>query len=294
MKKLIWAVIIVITLWTIFRYFVFTNTHIQNIVQDTIEDIGSFYSSTTSWLVFVHDEWFDVHPVGDLESLQDEPDELAELRHCQQSLALNTGEQERCKAIEVRLSTYILADYVFSYSGFDIYVLDTNNISWHQDVLMSGIEEMTRTWTYPLHLIQYILTDTTWMNQGVLSYVKDLWIAFPHTDISRVFVSFEGQDGYTPVLHILFKKWSFLVRITNKNRANPFDPITSSTFSSGLLSRLHSWYTAQTPLLEQHIDTQELAAKLLSMYDTILASDTEYTHRMQATLHQALNWFAIK
>lgn len=56
-------------------------------------------------------------------------------------------------------------------------------------------------------LVKNILTSTLWMNRAVINSVAEMTgKQMANADQTRTFVSFEGQDGFSPIIHIVFKK----------------------------------------------------------------------------------------
>ncbi len=261
--------------------------------QSTSEEITETTVQTT-WLVFVNDAWFTKKPVGGLEGLKEEPDGLAELEKCKIDPASFGWWMEKCNEIQARLDAYVLADYSFEYSGFYVYVLDTSMISWHKQMITSGILELTQIWTYPINLIKNILTCTTWMNRGVSNGVVDMPDQqFPNADITRTFISFEWQDGLSPVIQIIFKKWNYLVRIMNMNRAYPFGG-PETTLSPWLTVFMKKFYDIEMALVEKDPNHELKPDQLIEAYSTTVVTNPEYATLMNQTLANALNRFAIK
>lgn len=248
----------------------------------------------TTWLVFVNDAWFAKKLVGGLEGLREEPDGLADLEKCKIDPASFGWWMEKCDDIQTRLDTYVLADYAFEYSGFSVFVLDMKTVSWHKQMLANGILELTQTWIYPINLVKNILTNTIWMNRGWISGVIDISDQqFPNADITRMFISFEGQDAFSPVIQIIFKKWNYLVKIRNMNRAYPFGG-SENKLSPLLSSLMKNFYDAQMTLVEQDTNHELKSEKLIEVYTTTLGANPEYIAHMNQTIANALSRFAIQ
>ncbi len=294
MKKSLWVLLIIIIAWAIF-------TMIK--VPSLLNSLGIFSSQNkTTWaitttntgLVFVNDARFNKKPVGGLEGLREEPGGLAELEKCKLDPASFGWWIEKCDEIQARLDAYILADYSFEYSGFYVYVLDTSAVSWHEQMMTSGMLELTQTGTYPINLVKNILTNTIWMNRGFSSGVVDMpERQVPNADITKTFISFEGQDGMFPIIHIIFKKWNYLVRITNMNRAYPFGN-PENRLSPTLIKIMKDFYDIEMTLVNKDSNHELKPEQLIEAYTTIVTTNTEYTTLMNQTITNALNRFAIQ
>lgn len=286
MKKLLRILLLLIIIWA--GYFFLTNNPLTPAINN---------ETPTTGLVFINDAWFTKQPIGGIEAMRDAPDGLDSIEKCRTTPA-DFGGIEVCNDMQKRLDEYVLADYYFEYSGFYVLVLDTSTVSWHEEIMMSGMTELIQIWTYPMNLVKNILTDSIRMNRAVNNGVVDMPDQqFPNADMTRTFISFEGQDGLSPVIHIVFKKWEYLVRITNMDRAYPFggpNPETPSLLSPSLTTLMKWFYDTEMALAEKDPNHELTPEKLIEAYTSDIASNTEYATLLNKTLADALRRFAIK
>ena len=122
MKKILRIVLIIILLglgfWLNKKYFVTSPIVIP-------VDTGSVQSTG---LTFINDAWFVKTPL-DRNSIIADPTAVggkAEIEACKKNpkdFAMS------CEDMQKELDTFVLADYIFTYSGFTVYVLDTSKSS---------------------------------------------------------------------------------------------------------------------------------------------------------------------
>jgi len=286
MKKIIWTLIIILLLGLGFRYLIF-NTHIiDNLLNQNITEEITETTVQTTWLVFINDAWFEKTPIWWLEALRDEPGGLTEIAKCK----TNPSEfSMTCDEMQKILDSFVLWDYRFVYSGFSVTVLDMSTVSGHQDVLASWLAQFTDFWNYPEILTNNILTNTIWLNRQRTPVVVDLtWIVFPNTDQVRTYISFEWQDWVNPMFNIIFRKWTSLVKISDRQMFSLWGTTTPT-----LTTLLNNFHTNRSACRSKEFDVFD-TVKFLNFYTTNMETNAEYQALVQTTLANALNRFAIR
>lgn len=285
MKKSLLRIVLIIILlglgfWLNKKYFVTSPIVIP-------VDTGSVQSTG---LTFINDAWFVKTPL-DRNSIIADPTAVggkAEIEACKKNpkdFAMS------CEDMQKELDAFVLADYIFTYSGFTVYVLDTSKSSWHLQTITDWLQEFSQTGTFPNVTIRKILTDTIFMNRSVIDKTRDLFdIKIQNADTSRAFISFEWQDAHFPTLNIIFKKWEYLVRISNilrSNRSNPVD------MSPALVKTFQAAYDKEMALVAKDPEGKLNIDNFMKDFSEIM-QNPEYSTLLGKTVNNALSWFAIK
>jgi len=284
MKKFLRTLLILAVLWVGF----FT---IKKNARLSLDSTQSLEETSITGLVFVNDAWFTKTPTISIEDMAEYPDGIADINKCKADPASFWG-IEVCNNIQKQLDSYVLADYFIEYSGFAVYVLNTTTAPGHEQMLASWMLELTPTSTYPINLIKNILTNTIWMNRGRTPSVVEMpEYTVANADTTRTFISFEGQDGMGPTIHIIFKKWDYLVRITNLHKMDVFG---IDKLSPAVTKTLKDFYDAQMAYVDKDPNHKLKPENIINYYTDNVATNTEYAALLNETITNALSRFAIK
>lgn len=242
-----------------------------------------------TWLIFVNDTWFTKQPIGWLEALKEEPSGLVEVEKCKID-PTNFWWIQECDAMQKELDTFVLGDYFFEYSGFIVIVLDTSKVVWHKESIQSWMIELTEREKFPKTYITKLLTKTTRINWMILSPVIEITDKqFVNADIFRIFISFEWQDWYIPVIHMIFKKWDYLVSITNDKRI-----YNNNWFWSDLHPEVGDIIQKFRNFVVFDSTKQPNEQEIIEYYNKNIATHSWYQKLLNETINNLINRFAIK
>lgn len=196
---------------------------------------------------------------------------------------------------------FVLADYIINQSGFSVYVLDTSKISWYDILIATWLSELTILERYPSTLLNNVLTDWRMIDFGHENWVHELpWVQVPNTDFSRAFVAFEGQSEANLVFYIVFRKWTYLVKIdfhpSYLEKSGPLSPTLEKTiqkFYDGQETMRNSEVRDNSDMASEEFKTYRIN-EFKTYYNNNLAKDTEYNNFLDTVINNAISIFAIK
>lgn len=277
MKKIIWTLIIILLLGTGFRYVIFNTDILDNFLgQNATEEI-------TETTVLTEADIF-VNPNFCTDKHTREEYTAYRQQECQTTNSCEQRQQD--------VSGIVFADWNCFYSGeMIIEVLDTSKVaSEYTSLIDQGIAEIQNLGKLPKLLYHNLLETEIGFDAGFLDDTFELTgTQISGTDISRVFISMEGQDLMLPVLNIIVKKWNFIVSIKNDLFNNQY----GNTQLQPVIDQYSTWTNGKVEAM-QFSGWTFPPSETWEFYHQNIETNQYYQTLLQDKLAAALNLFVTE
>lgn len=195
-----------------------------------------------------------------------------------------------CEQRQQDISGIVFADRYCIESGLVIRVLNTENVSGYDSIIEQWIQEMKTLGKLPRLIYHNILESAVWFDAGFINDTIELtWLYITGTDISRIFISMEGQDLMTPMLNIIIKKWNFIASLQN----DLFHEQYVDTPLKPVIDAYASWVNQKINELQASEYTFP-GPDLLEYYHQNIEINPYYQQLLQKSIKEAIGVFVAK